>query len=236
MPLCTFAPLLHLYKRAEHKRMMGMHEPKPFLFPDDLSFETVLLPRCYQTLFGLDKRVHCPTTASAEESSIILVARDRSDLSTSMDWPPETWERSPYSRAPDSVSARWREAWRLLADRRLTPVNMKVTLRQADKEEFHKCSAARHVCWLKQSGYHSKSEGAKRGFIPQTLWSLSGRWWCFSDKHLWKERQWKQRCQRRAEPQSEPAVNHRKQTGKPDFFFSSFTCGQLLICEFSASV
>lgn len=191
------------------------------------------------TLFGLDKRVHCLTTASAEKSSIILVARDRSDLATSMDWPPETWEMSPYNWASDSVSLRWREAWRLLTDRRLTLVNMKVTLRQTDKEEFRKCSAACHVSWLKQSGYHSKSAGAKRCFIPQTLWSLSGRWWCFSDKHLWQEHQWKQRSQRRAEPQSEPAVNHRKQTGIADFlnFVSSFTWSiTYLWAKFSASV
>lgn len=65
--------------------------------------------------------VYCLTTALADESSIILVARERSDLVTSMAWPPEIRARSWYSWTPDCFVF-----WGLLEVLRLT-VNTKFT-------------------------------------------------------------------------------------------------------------
>lgn len=69
------------------------------------------------------------TTALADESSITLVARERSDLVTSMAWPPEARARSRYSWASDWLIERGVTPWTPLRRLRLgrTSVNMKVT-------------------------------------------------------------------------------------------------------------
>lgn len=68
-----------------------------------------------------------PTTAPADESSMILVAADRSDFVTSTAWPPEVAARSWYSWKSDLVIGVARWPWGLLASRRLGSVSKKVT-------------------------------------------------------------------------------------------------------------
>lgn len=70
------------------------------------------------------------TTALADESSITLVARERSDLVTSMAWPPEALAKSRYSWASNWLIERGLDLpWGFLRRRRLarTSVSMKVT-------------------------------------------------------------------------------------------------------------
>lgn len=152
-----------------------------------------------------------PTTAPADESSMILVAADRSDFVTSTAWPPEVAARSWYSWKSDLVIGEARWPWGLLASRRLGSVSKKVTWSVNGEMELQKKIKIKNspgrLCV--SLGLFKINDNAHRNFIPQILCFLSGRWLYFSDESPWQVHPWRQRSQRRGEQQSRPAINHQ---------------------------
>lgn len=114
VPLGTFAPLLHLYKRAEHKRMMGMHEPKPFYFPDDLSFETILLWRCWDIDWLIDSVASLMIHYSVLTNVFIVVPRCRLKSLLLYPWPGTGLTWRPWWTDPQRLGRGLRTAGHLI--------------------------------------------------------------------------------------------------------------------------